>query len=199
MVFMSANEQHGAPVAQPLRPGLMMMCKRIHMVLIVAATALVGCSGGPNMRKQKYFESGNQYFDRGKYSEAAIQYRNAIQIDNSFIEAHYQLAQSYLRQGIWTEAYRELIRTTDLQPDNLKARTDLGRLFQSMKRFKEAQGQAKEVLIRDSNNVEAHILLANADAGLKELEESLREMQTAIRLAPDQPRVYVNKIGRAHV
>src|SRR5207248_10603483 len=42
------------------------------------------------------------------------------------------------------------------------------------------------------DSADAHVLLANADAGLQNLEESLSEMQKAIELAPDQPRSYVN-------
>ncbi len=40
--------------------------------------------------------------------------------------------------------------------------------------------------------MDAHILLANSDAALDDVGESLREMQTVIGLAPDQSRVYLN-------
>ena len=43
-----------------------------------------GCSRDPNVRKQKYLESGNRYYEKGKYREAAIQYENAIQVDARF-------------------------------------------------------------------------------------------------------------------
>ena len=82
-------------------------------------------SCNPNILKQKYLASGNSYFDQGKYREATIQYLNAIQIDKAFSEAHYRLAQAYLRQGIWAGAYQELLRTADLQPENLRAQIDL--------------------------------------------------------------------------
>ena len=36
------------------------------------------------------------------------------------------------------------------------------------------------------------MLLANSHAGFDDFDGSLREMQTAIGLAPDQPRVYLN-------
>jgi outer membrane biogenesis lipoprotein LolB len=35
---------------------------------------LTACSRDPNVRKQKYFDSGEKYFAEGKYREAAIQY-----------------------------------------------------------------------------------------------------------------------------
>ncbi len=80
--------------------------------------------------------------------------------------------------------------TTDLQPDNAKAQIALGSLLLAAKQFKLAQDHAQGVLTHDPNNVDAHILLANADAALEDVQQSLTEMQTAIQLAPDEfPRV----------
>jgi tetratricopeptide (TPR) repeat protein len=163
------------------------------LVLLSIIVALIaGCTRDLNIRKQKYLASGNRYFDQGKYREAAIQYLNAIQIDKNFGDAHYRLAQSYLRQGIWAGAYQELMSTTELQPDNIKAQIDLGTVMLSTKQFQQAREHAQNILSRDRNNVDAHMLLANSYAGFENVGESLREMQTAISLAPDQPRVYLN-------
>lgn len=95
------------------------------LILAMCLALMAGCARDPNIRKQKYLASGNSYFDQGKYREASIQYLNAIQIDKSFADAHYRLAQAYSRQGIWAGAYQELLQTTDLQPDNLKAQIEL--------------------------------------------------------------------------
>jgi len=116
------------------------------VAVLILLTLLAGCARDPNVRKQKYLASGNAYFDQGKYREATIEYLNAIQIDRGFAEAHYRLAQAYLRQGIWTGAYGELLRTTDLQPSNAKAQIDLGTLLLSAKQFKQAQERAQNVL-----------------------------------------------------
>ena len=48
------------------------------IMLFVAAALLTGCHGDPNVRKQKYLESGERYSAQGKYREAAIQYLNAL-------------------------------------------------------------------------------------------------------------------------
>jgi hypothetical protein len=44
------------------------------IMLFVAAALLAGCHGDPNVRKQKYLESGKRYSAEGKYREAAIQF-----------------------------------------------------------------------------------------------------------------------------
>lgn len=144
--------------------------RKFQFLILAMCLALIGgCARDPNIRKQKYLASGTSYFDQGKYREAAIQYLNAIQIDKSFADAHYRLAQAYSRQGIWAGAYQELLQATDLQPDNLKAQIELGTLLLSAKQFKEAQDRAQNVLSRDPNNVDGHILLANSDAALEDV------------------------------
>jgi Tfp pilus assembly protein PilF len=84
---------------------------RLALVLGLIAVVLSGCSRDPNVRKQKYFESGQRYYAEGKYREAVIQFLNATQVDSTFAAAHYQLAQSYLKLQDWQHAYLEVMRT----------------------------------------------------------------------------------------
>ena len=97
-----------------------------------------GCSRDPNVRKQKFIEQGNRDFEQGKYREALIYYGRALQIDPRFAEAHYKMAQCYLKQSSWAAEYRELQRTIDLQPENWPAQLDLGQLLFAGKRAQEA-------------------------------------------------------------
>src|SRR5579864_8093347 len=97
---------------------------RLVLAVGLVATVFVGCSRDLNVRKQKYYESGQRYFDKGQYREAAIQYKNAIQIDSTYGNAHYGLAKAFLKLQQWNPAYQELARTLDLQPDNYPARID---------------------------------------------------------------------------
>ena len=64
--------------------------KRLRLFSILIVILLLGCSHDPNVRKQAYVARGNKYFDQGKYREAAIEYLNAVQIDNSYEAAHYR-------------------------------------------------------------------------------------------------------------
>jgi tetratricopeptide (TPR) repeat protein len=65
-----------------------------------------GCSRDPKVRKQKFIELGNRDFQQGNYPEALIFYGRALQIDPRFSEAHYKLAQCYLRLSNWALAYQ---------------------------------------------------------------------------------------------
>lgn len=159
---------------------------------ILALVFVAGCSRNPNVLKQKYLESGNRFFEKQQYREAAIQYENAIQIDPKYVNAHYRLALCFLHLSDWNGAYAELNRTTDLSPDDADAQLDLGNLLLGQRRYQEAQDRADLVLTGDPRNVKARILRANALAELQNMDASLQEMQTAIDLDPQRASSYLN-------
>src|SRR5437868_4846586 len=115
----------------------------------MATMLLAGCSSDPNVKKQRYFDSGTRYFQKQQFREAAIQFQNAIQTDPQFAEAHYQLALCYLKVAAYTPAYQELLRTLQLRPGDMKASIDLGRLYLGGRRFPDAKDQAAAVLAKE--------------------------------------------------
>src|SRR5580692_4852459 len=102
---------------------------QMRKILFFTAILLAGCSRDPNVRKQAYLNSGQEYFKSGKYQEAVIEFRNAIQIDPRFAAAHWRLANAYLQLGSREEAYHELANAVSLEPENPDAQLDLANLL----------------------------------------------------------------------
>src|SRR5437879_6578239 len=98
---------------------------------LTLALVLTGCTRDPNVEKQKYFESGQRYFARGKYRDARIQYLNALHLDSRYADAHFQLGETYLKLRDWNSAYQELSRTLEPNPDNYHAHLHLANLLLS--------------------------------------------------------------------
>ena len=114
--------------------------RRYSIIFTAGLIAMAGCSRDPNVRKQKALDSGNKYFDAGKFPEACIEYQNAIQIDSKFAAAREKLADCYLRREMWTAAYQELMRVVDLEPQNFPKHIELGNLLLAGRHAKEAEG-----------------------------------------------------------
>jgi tetratricopeptide (TPR) repeat protein len=179
------------------------MSRSVVVRLLVACSLLAllaGCSRDPNVRKQKYFESGERYFAEGKYHEAVIQYSNAIQIDSRFAQAHYQLSQTFLKMGESNRAFQELSRTVELAPDNYRARTDLANLLVTVRNpdgspIQDTLKQAKAHLdvLRDKlpNAPETHEAWANYDAAQNNIAAAMQEMQQAIAIDPNRSESYL--------
>ena len=82
--------------------------------LLFATLVAGGCSSDPETAKRAFVKSGDQYVADKKYSEAIIQYRNAIQKDPKFGEARQKLADAYVQTGDLQNAGREYLRAADL-------------------------------------------------------------------------------------
>ena len=81
------------------------------LILLAVSTS---CSRDPNVIKARYLQNGNRYFERGKYKEASIMYRTALQKDAKYGEAYYRLALTELRVDQPFSAVQSLRRAVEL-------------------------------------------------------------------------------------
>jgi tetratricopeptide (TPR) repeat protein len=100
--------------------------KKVVSVGILAASLLVIC--GCTVTKQGLVSKGNKLFAAGKYEDAAIFYRKAIQKDPRFGEAHYRLGLAALKMEDTGQAYAELLKAVRIVPDNIDAKEAMGSL-----------------------------------------------------------------------
>lgn len=162
------------------------------IVLILIAAFFISCSRDPNVRKQEYFQAGQRYFAKGKYREAAIEFINALKIDQNYADAHYHLAQSYLRVQQWSHAYQEFARTVELQPDNYQARIDMAKLLVATGSFEPAREQTNWLLQKRPDDPKVHFVAANLLAAEANFPAAMVEMQKAIALDPGDWNLYLN-------
>src|SRR3954470_8647155 len=165
--------------------------------LIIASVVMLAmvagaCTTDPAVKKQKYLEAGNQYFDRGQFREAAVEYRNAVQVDERFGAARARLATTYERLGDVGMAAKEYIRAADLLPDDADVQLAAAGYLLVGRRFDDAKKRAENVLKRDPKNVRAQVALGNALAGLRDFDNAIKEMEQAIELDPQRAATYAN-------
>jgi len=172
---------------------------RLVLILSFVAVFSTACSRDPNVRKQKYFESGERYFAEGKYREAVIQFRNATQVDSTFAAAHYQLAQSYLKLQDFEHAYLEVLRTVELQPDNYKAHADLANMLtadygvtSNPADLKMAKEHTDLLLQKQPNDPDTHIAVANLLGAQQQYAAAITEIQKAIVQVPERGDAYLD-------
>src|ERR1700691_2944646 len=122
------------------------------LVVVLAALSLVSCSRDPNVAKKRYLENGNRYFARGKFKEAPIMYRNALQKDQRYGPAYYRLALTDLKLGRIPNALNELRRALELipkeQPEHADSEVRLAEIYLAFTRevqlLMEVQGITKD-------------------------------------------------------
>jgi tetratricopeptide (TPR) repeat protein len=165
---------------------------RLLLIGLVITGMFTGCSRDPNVRKQKFLESGNRYRDKGKFREAAIQYSNAVQMDPRFAEAHYQLGETYLKLKDYNRAFAELSRTVDLAPTNYAAHVDMANLLIAAGEAKQAKPHLDLLRDKQPNSVDTYLAWANYDAAQGDLGAALQELQKGIAADPSRADSYLS-------
>lgn len=165
-------------------------------LLLAGVIALAGCAN-PEKAKAEHLSKGDAFLADGRFQEAAIEFRNAIQIDENLAAAHWGLARAYegLQRG--QEAFEELRKTVQLDPNNLDARIKLGTIYVAASKGKpeliaEAEKLAAEVLVKDANHIEGHILMGTIHFARNERDKGLAELNRAVELDPKRIESYLS-------
>jgi tetratricopeptide (TPR) repeat protein len=141
---------------------------RVCLFVLAAILALTSCNRDPNVAKKRYLESGNKYFEKGKYKEARIMYLDAKKKDPRYGPAYYRLGLTAIKLGSLGEAVQALRRAIELigedLPDHWDAVVKLSEIYLSpagrqQKEFlDEVQGFCDRLLKRDPNSFDGHRL-----------------------------------------
>src|SRR5262245_31448314 len=163
--------------------------KRFLLATLVAS--LAACSRDPAAASRRYIESGDRYAREGKYTEAAIQYPNAIKKMPESVEAHRRLADVAARAQDPATAVGEVLRIAELEPDDVGAQVRAGAVFLLAGRFDAARDRAEKALRVDAADPRAHILLGQVLAALHDPQKSEASFREAVRLAPQSADAHV--------
>jgi putative PEP-CTERM system TPR-repeat lipoprotein len=102
----------------------------MNKLLITTAVALAlnlsACS--EQKTAEQLMASAYQYSQQGKFSDAIIDYKNAVRLLPKNAEARLGLGQAYLNQGNYISAEKELDRAVDLEASYAKAATLLAQV-----------------------------------------------------------------------
>lgn len=100
-----------------------------HGVVCLILVLFLSCASNPEAQKGKLLATGNAYLERGKFREASLLFRRAIQVDRRYGEAYYRLGVAESSLGRYAEALRAFQRAVDLLPDNSEAFDRLADLY----------------------------------------------------------------------
>lgn len=165
-----------------------MECQKFYSYFLLAFLAgfslfFTACSS--EATKQKHLTRGEEYLQKRKFQEAAMEFRAAAGIDKNSSQAHWGLARVREGQGDLNETVNELRQVISLDPNNLEAKSKLGNYFllYAPPQIGEAEKLVSEILAADPKFVEGYILKASLlSAQNKPEKEVLDVLQQAIAL-----------------
>jgi tetratricopeptide (TPR) repeat protein len=143
--------------------------------------------------KRGYVEKGNILFDQGKYEDAVINYRKAIQKDPNYGEAYYHLGLAAIQQNRPSEAYNALFRASQLLPSNIEVKEKFAAFCfdyylrdprRPQKLYQEIQQAASELLAQDPNSFEGLRLMGSLAHEDRKPQDAIAYFRKALAVRP---------------
>ncbi len=162
---------------------------------VVLGLMIVGCDSDPKVARQKYLETGDRYMKNGKYREAVIFYKRALQKDARFAEAYCHLGDAELKRGSAIEALRALQRCVELDQNNTEAATKLAEIYlaaysksenKPKNLLKEIETISKKLLDKNPKSFDGLRLRGFLKLADNDLKGALEDMQAADKMKPYQ-------------
>jgi len=171
-------------------------------IVLIAAALLMGACTTPEKAKAQHVARGQALLKDKKFQEASLEFRNALQIDDKLADAHWGLANAYEGLQRYQEAFEEMKQVVTLDPNNLDVRVRLGNYYlmgskQSPAGISEAERLAKDVLQKDGNHIEGHILMGSVLFAQDHKTEAFAELNRAIEIDPRRVESYLS-LARFH-
>lgn len=168
---------------------------RAYAAAYTAAKAAIPLLSSPNSRARARFLAGKNAYLAGRTAEAVEELKVLAEADarNAQYQMWYGLA-LYAQKDI-AGAARALEATVRLSPGSLEARTSLGAVYISGRRFAEAESLLRAVVNAEPDNADALANLGLALANLGRTAEARVALERAAKLGSDAATRALAAIG----
>jgi tetratricopeptide (TPR) repeat protein len=157
---------------------------RLLAACLFGVAMAMGCQSDEE-KLADFLSRGDAALEAGNPNEAVIEYRNVIQIDPNNSQAHYGVAQAYLRQGNLKAGYWELSESVRLDPSNLDARRRFGSMSIAARDFDQVLEQAEALIAAEPEGGAGYHLKAQALDGQETPAEAEAFHLKAVELDPE--------------
>ena len=99
--------------------------------------------------KEDLYDEAVDLFGEGKLEEAVAKYREALDLDPSYIDGWHGLAMAFNELGRHQEAIEAGKKLCELTPDDVLAHTTLSRLYQAAGMIAEAEAEGGKARLLD--------------------------------------------------
>lgn len=154
--------------------------------LAIITLASLICSFSYGQKENPFIRKGNRLYDKGKFKEAEIDYRKAIEKAPVSAKSNYNLGSSLYRQENYEEAERSFQNAAAMmKPAEKKARAEalhnLGNSYLKAEKYGESVNAYKEAMRLNPDDNDTRYNLAYAMRKLEQQQQQQQKKATTAR------------------
>jgi tetratricopeptide (TPR) repeat protein len=157
---------------------------RVQLTCAIAAMLLLAACDSPEEREAAYLKSGKELYASGELSKAAIEFRNALKINPTGVEAKYFSALIFEKKGNVPRAISAFQELALQDPNNRDVQLKLGQYALMNSDAAQASDRADKLIALDSNKPDGHTMKGAAFLMMGKLPEAEAEARAALALQP---------------
>ncbi len=120
-------------------------------------------------------------------------FRKAIQKDNKFWEAYYNLGITYFNEKEYDKAQQQFSKIIQALPNFDKPFFGRGLIYYRQKKYKEARKDFERVAELNPNNFQAFFNLARINSALKQYKKAIKNLKKAEEINPDYADIFFER------
>ena len=124
---------------------------------------VIAACDNAEQRAEGHYKKGLELVEAGQLDKAALEFRNAIKLDQEAFEPRLEFAKILMLQGDLNGAAENFQRVIELEPNNRDARASLGRIYLVAGQLEQAQTHVDAVYGQYPDDIEVQGLKATLD------------------------------------
>jgi len=152
---------------------------------VIAAMLLLAACDSPQEREAEHLKNGKALYESGDLSKAAIEFRNALQINPTGVEAKYFTGLIFEKKGNLPRAESVFQEVALQDPNKRDVQLKLGQYALMNGDAGEASMRADKLIVLDSSKPDGHTMKAAAFLIMGKLPEAETEAKAALALHPN--------------
>jgi tetratricopeptide (TPR) repeat protein len=152
--------------------------------LLIAGMLLAACDS-PKERAAKYVDHGKALYTSGDFVKAALEFKNALQINPASTEPRYYLGLIAEKQHDLNAAAAAFQKVADADPKHYEAHVKAGQYALLAGDAEGGRRYADQVIALDPKKAEGHTMKAAAFMMENKLDDAAKEANAALALEPN--------------
>src|SRR6185369_5208889 len=150
---------------------------------VILALMLV-CSGCSSKSKEELYAEGLKQLNAANPNGAVVLFKNALEKDENYSDARFQLAKAYAALGKREQAEKEFTKVLKQNPARDEVTLELARLAIMNKKGEQAFGLAEQYLAKHPGSVDGLEVLGISCAANNRFDDAESYLQQALAADP---------------